>query len=800
MKTLWYELRQAVRRLSRAPGFACMAVLTLGVGVGSVAGVYSAIDAVLLRPLPFQNAEQLVVIDGAYAPPPPGPPKIALDLTDWRALPGTFDGVAAYMLGTLNLATSAGATRVSASQITPDLFPLLAVQPNLGRNFTVEEGTNGHERVAILSAGFWRREFGAATDILGRVITVESQPYVVVGVMPDDFAFPGRPDVWLPYALPDSSVPLVSGDMITVARLRDGLSLAEAQTRVTRAERAFSATHEQPEWVNHAKVLPFRSVLEGNAWTKLRLLGGVAALLLLLACANVAGLLLARAESRQHDIALRAALGASPSRLIHPLIAEGAVLAALGAGVGLLLTWLLAPLLATMVPKGMLGIASLGLNGRALAGSLGASTVSVLIFCLAPAVTIRRTDVNTILKSRGSRAATRTGRLWSQVLAGQIALTVVILVASGLLLKSLWSLERVDPGFDRTGVLSLEVALPRGTYAGRPERLAYVRKALARMNELPGVNAAGIVNTLPLSGHSMGLTFDVVGRPQQSNQANPPIAQFFGTSAGYLAALRIPVLAGRGFTEADAANGSPVMLVDEKLARRLGPVGEAVGEQIKMSWDSTYRIIGVVRTVRGRSLDGSKEWLGQFYLPAYIDPPRSMTFVVRGPVQSSQFVQGVRQAVASVDPSVPAYSVRTVEDVVSGSLDALRTVTFLLSVGAAFGVVLAVVGVFGITAASVARRTREIGIRMALGASGARIGGLVLRQALLVAASGAVLGLAGAWVAARLLAHLLYGVRVGDPGVFVSVALIVCLAAIVAAAVPVWRASVVDPITTLRSS
>lgn len=798
MLSLWYELRQAIRRLSRAPGFACMAILTLGVGIGSVAAIYSALDAVLLRPLPFRDAERLVVIDGAYAPPLPGPPKIALDLLDWRAMKGTFDGVASYKLGTLNLATSTGANRVSASQITPDLFPLLGVQPNRGRNFTAEEGTVGPAQVAILSAGFWRRQFGSATDILGQVITLESLPYVVVGVMPDGFSFPGRPDIWIPDPLLSPDLPLVDGEMITVARLRDGVSQAEAQRRVTAAERMFSATHEQPAWINHAKILPFRSVLEGNAWSKLRLLAGVAGLLLLLACANVAGLLLARAETRQHDIALRAALGASPSQLVRPLIADGCVLAILGAGVGVLLAWVLSPLLATMIPKGMLGIASLGVNESVLVGSLGAGVVSVLIFCLAPALTIRRTDVNTILKSSGSRSATRTGRLWSQVLAGQIALTVVILVASGLLLKSLWLLEQVDPGFERTGALSVDVTLPRGTYATRPQRSAYIRKAMARIKELPGVSEAGVVSALPLSGHTFGLTFDVAGRPVQSNVANPPIAQFFDASSGYFSALRIPVLAGRTFTEADAANGASVMVIDEKLARRLGPIEEAVGEQIKMSWDSTYRIIGVVRTVRGRSLDGSREWVGAFYLPTYLDPPRSMTFVVRGPVRSRQFVEAVRRAVASVDPTVPAYSVRTVDDVVDDSLDPLRTVTFLLTVGAAFGVLLAVVGVFGITAASVARRTREIGIRIALGASGARIGGLVLRQALSVALAGAIFGLMGAWVASRLLAHLLYGVRSVDPGVYVSVSLVVSLAAIVAAAVPVWRASIVDPIMTLR--
>ena len=798
---LLYDFRQAVHRLSRARGFTCMAILTLAMGIGAAASMYSALDAVLLRPLPFQHPEQLVVIDGAYAPPPPGPPKIALDLYDWQAMKGTFDAVGAYLTGTLNLATSAGATRVAAAQITPNLFHVLGVQPHLGRSFTTEEGTPGHEQVVILSEGFWRRQFGAATDILGRVVTIESQPFVVVGVMPDDFAFPAKSDVWMPYALPEGAghVPLVRGDMITVARLPAGLSIAEAQARATGAERRFASTHDQPAWVNHVKILTLRSTLEGDSHTRFRLLAAAAALMLLLACANVAGLLLARAEARQHDLAVRLALGASSWHLVRALVAEGVILAAGGAAGRVVVAWALGPLLSSLVPKGLLGIASIGLNSRVLVGALVVGVVSVLLFCLIPAVAIGRTDVNTTLRSSGSRSATRSGSLWHRVLMGQIGLTVVILVGSGLLLRSIWLLGQVDPGFSRSGVLSVDVTLPRATYKTRPQRAAYVRKALARLNDVPGIREAGVVSTLPLSGRNMGLTFDVVGRPKQSNQAHPPITQYFVASPGYFAALRIPVLAGRGFTEADAASGASVMLVDEKLARGIGPVQDAVGHEILMPWDSTYRIIGVVRTVLGRSLDGSREWQGQFYLPARLDPAYAMTFVARGPVNTGRFVQAVREAIGGVDPSVPAYSVRTVEDVVSGSLGPLRTITLLLTVAAAFGLVLAVVGVFGVTSASVARRTREIGIRMALGASGTRIGVLILRQVIGVAAAGVALGLLGAWASARLVAHLLYGVRIVDPIVFMATLLAVCLAVVAASAVPLWRARSVDPLTILHS-
>lgn len=802
MDTLWQDVRQARRTLARARGFVLLAVLTLAIGIGAVSAIYSVVDAILVRPLPFADAARLVVLDGTYTPSPASAPKLALDVTDWQAMHGTFDTAAVIMAGAVNLSADVRAMRIDAARTTPNLFRVLGVQPARGRGFTSDEGEPGHAGTVIVSDGLWHRQFGGAPDIIGRTVTLDERQFVIVGVMPQGFGFPGNTDVWLPLVLRSerAAPPLFLGRMTVLARLAPGITLARARAAVDHAERAFSHAHGTPSKFGGVQVLDLRTTLVGNVRAKLRILIGASALMLLLACANVAGLLLARAEARQHEVAVRAAIGATPTRLVRQLAVEGGLLALAGTIGGLLLAWALRPLLVSLVPEGLAGLAPIGLNARVLGCTLAAAIVSTLVFCLTPALVLARADVHLILKASGARGATRVGRLWQRLLVGQIGVTVVVLVAAGLLLESLWRLEHADPGFAREGVLTVNVALPSATYPTRARRAAYYRDVVARLEGLPGVTAAGVVNSLPLERRTWEFAYTAMGRAPLPEGAEPPMAEYLVASPGYFSAMRVPVVAGRAITGADVASRRAVMLVDEVFARQFGAVHDAIGQRIRMPWDSTYEIVGVVRTVRDGSLDGTKEPAGgQLYLPAYADPASAMTVVVRGPVESQRFVENVGVAIRGVDPSVPPYAIRTMEQVVSQSIAPIRTTTLLVALAAAIGLALALVGVFGLMAASVARRTREIGIRVALGASGGRICRLVFEDALLMAISGTALGLLGAWAASKLIAHVLYAVQSSDPVIYLVVPLCVAVTTIVATLVPVYRAMRVDPTTALRS-
>gem|GEM_PF-2049844 len=789
-----------IRSLRRAPTLSVLAILSLAVGTGALASTYALAHAAFFRPLPFPHSSRLVELDSSYAPAVPNAPKLALDVTDWQAMRHTFTGVSALSVGAANLSTAAGARRVTAALVSPNLFDVLETQPTLGRAFSNDEAAPGNDNVAVLGAGLTKRLFNGQSPV-GRTLDLDGQRFLIVGVMPDGFAFPGGTQVWIPYPVPWNArrydLFRQALRLTVIGRLQDGISAHRAQVAVSEAERQFALAHPPPVPLDHVHVVDLRRALVGDSAATIRLLSAAAVLVLLLACINVAGLLLARGRTRQRDFAIRMAVGATPARMIRQQLVEASILSVLGAGGGALLAIALRPAFNAVAPSSLtaVGVAS---PSWLLVLSLLAGTACAMICSLFPVIAVARVQAHQALTSSGSRTMTGGARAWRSLLVAQIGLTVVILIGAGLLLRSVWRLEHLDVGFDRTGVLDADLALPSATYPTPSAVTAYYDNVLRNVRAIPGLRDAGLVNVLPMSNGSAFFRFVPLDQHAATTEADGPSAEVLTASAGYFSALRIPLVAGQLYSDAGAKTAH-VVVIDERVARQLGGTSSAVGRRLRLSWDTTvYTVSGVVHSIRDRSLDGSTVSPGQLYFAVGEMPSPFMSVVVRGPVEDGAFVGRVRRAIQSIDPTIPAFDVRTLDESVDMSIAPLRTVVLLFTVGALFGLVLTVVGIYGVLAASVAQRQREIGIRSALGATQFRIGALILREALTMVAAGILVGVVIAVMAGRSVSHLLYGVGATDALTWLVVLGTVTGISIIGASVPLRRAVSVDPITCLH--
>ncbi|MCI0408155.1 MAG: ABC transporter permease [Acidobacteria bacterium] len=806
MGTLLQDVRYGLRMLLKNPGFTVVAVLTLALGIGANSTLFSVVNSVLLRPLPFPNPGRLVAVwefvpeKGWYREPFSFP-----DFADWREQTKSFEKMAAYTYVGATLGEGGDAEFVGGAAVSADLFPILSARPRLGRVFTAEEDRPGAARAVILGHGLWERRFHSSPEVLGQTILLDGESCTVVGVMPETFNFPigGSPrSYWVPLTTdPDTRerVELRGNHYLrAVGLLKEGIGPLQAEADLDTIARRLETAYPGTNHLMRARVLPLHEELVGDVRPALLVLLGAVGFVLLIACANIANLLLARASSRQKEIAIRAALGAGWGRIARQLLVESLLLSLAGGALGLLVAIWGVDFVVRLAPGPIPRIGEIGLDVRVLAFTLGVSLLTGILSGLAPALRSARASLDPDLREgRGGEAeGWRRNRVRALLVVSEVALSLVLLAGAGLMLRTFQRLSGVDPGFKPENVLTVSVSLPNASYPNGAQRIAFVDRLLERVGAVPGVRSAATVFTLPLGGSNRSNSFRIPDRPQAPE--GDPDANYRTISPGYLVSMGIPLLKGRAFTAQDGATTPAVALVNETFARRFFPGEDPIGKVIETDEDGTRRreIVGVVGDVRFDSLDSHLE--PEYYVPYPQAPETSVTLVVRAAKDPSSLAPTLREQVRALDPSLPLYAVRTMEEYLAASVADRRVIALLLGSFAAVALALAATGLYGVLAYSVSRRTREIGIRVALGARPADVLKLVVAQGMLLTVAGLGIGLAGGLLLTRFLSGLLFGVRPTDPLTFAGVSALLAGVALLACYLPARRAARVDPVTALH--
>lgn len=797
MENLLQDLRYGSRLLLKRPGFTLVAVVTLALGIGANTAIFSVVNSVLLKPLPFDDPDRLVLFygtnrqmgfSGQWA-------VCDADYPDWKTQSESFGQIAGYQRKFFNL-TDGEPERLLASAVDPDLFALLGVQPALGRTFTAEETKPGNEAVAVISHALWQRRFGSDGAAIGEIARFDGKSHTVIGVMPPGFAFPNQSEVWTPLQL--TSECSNSFNQV-VARLKPGIPLKQAQEEAGALFRRLGERHPTRTAESEMTVIPLQELLVAGTRPVLLVLLGAVSLVLLIACANVANLLLARAGSRQREMAIRRALGATRLRIVLQLLVESVILAALGGAMGVLFAvWGLEGLRAFM-PAGVPRAETIAIDGWVLAFALGVSVVSGIIFGLAPALHSSRADLSRSLKE-GERSVSETRsrrRVRSVLVVSEFALAMVLLISAGLLIKSFIRLIEVKPGFDPKNVLTMNVILPP-RYENPADMTNFYRTAIERFQNVQGVRAAGAVFGLPLGDMSVNGDFTIEGKPPIAAGVT---ASKLVVSRGYFRAMGIPLLSGRLFNETDTDKSPNVVIISENMAEMFWPGEDPIGKRMQPGFRSKpmCTVAGVVGNVHQ---DGfAKKPPMAIYMPDSQAPVfllSAAAFVVRTDSHPQAFASTFRRELQEIDKELPLYDVRSMEELVSRSVSEPRFNMLLLAVFAGLALALASIGIYGVMAYSVAERTREIGIRMAMGAQAEDVVKLVLRQGTGLILVGLALGLAAAFALTRVISSFLFGVSATDPLTFVGIAVLLGAVALMACYIPARRATKVDPIVALR--
>ncbi|MDQ3696718.1 MAG: ABC transporter permease [Gemmatimonadota bacterium] len=808
------DLRYAVRRLRKRPSFSVPVLAVLALGIGAITAVFSAVDAAILRPLPFAEPSELVTLTNVSIPfsLEEGEPFPA-DLNDVIAMSGVFSQVSGFAAGALNLSDSENPLRVKAGVVTTEFFATLGARPALGRTFAPEEGEPNGPPVVILSNALWQRQFGGG-DMLGKSISINGRSHTVVGVMHPEFSFPNDSDLWIPMSVPTTFATFepFRGFLPShvVARLAPGVTIESASAQLLARWQQLASTlgSGRPEYVNEmldevrdkGAIIALQRELVGDRQRPLLILLGATVLLLLIACANVANLLLSDAALRRREIAVREVLGATRRRIVRQLLAESVLLSLGGAALGIALAPAALGLVRGMLPTNLAGVAPAQLDLRVLAFATGLAIITGVMFGLWPALATTRENAGATIKSGGGPGATagKVGRTRRMLVVSELALTVMLLVAAGLMLRSFDRLMSQDMGMDPERVATLEMSFARAS-GGRAERLRTMHAVLDRLNVQPGINAAGAVNDLPLrGGGGISISIDVDGAPTPIDRDEMRFARYLMASGDYFGALGIPLLRGRVFTAADDSLAPPVAIISEKMVSTWWPGVDPVGRTFRLRVDSIpFTIVGIVADVRESGLD--RDPTPQMYFPIDGQKPTNVAIVARGTLPEKILLARLREAVSSTDRSQAVYNVRMMNEVLGESVAPRRTSTVLIALFAALALALSVLGVYAVVAYGVAQRSREFGIRSALGATGRDLVGLVSREMAATVAAGIALGLGAAWMLSRLLAALLYGVEARDPATFVVVPIVLIVPAVIATMVPAVRALRTNPADVMRA-
>jgi len=809
METIWQDLRYGGRVLLKKPGFTAVAVLTLALGIGANTAVFSVVNSVLVRPLPYKDPGNLALVRESL--PKLGWNELACspaEFLDYQEGSKAFSGVACFTDLSLNLTGRGEPLRVQAARVSASLFPLLGVEPVRGRDFSQTEDQIGNNGVVILSYGLWQSHFGADAEAIGKVVELDGKTFEVVGVMPPRFEFPYNggtfmrpPELWVPLALTDQEKKIRASDLQygVIGRLKPGISLAAAQTDIEEVAARFQQQH--PDIYGDVQINASVVGLKQDVVKKVRLflliLFGAVSLVLLIACANVANLLLARAVSRRKEIAIRSALGAGSWRIVRQLLTESVLLSLLGGGCGLLLAIWMLELVAKFGSKDVPRLQEINLDPLVLGFTLAVSLTTGVLFGLAPALQSARLDLNRVLKDAVGRG-TQGGegkRLRGLLVVFETASAFVLLVGAGLLINSFMRLLRVPPGFNPEGAVIAQTALPTARYRKTESSKAVQKELLERLAALPGVEAAGVTTNLPLVG-DRGIGFLIEGDTAETVNT----AYNAWVSNDYFRALGIQLRAGRSFADEDRENTPPVVLVNETMQRRFWPDGDVIGKRVKWGgWnDAWLTIVGVVADVKVSSLEA--ETRPAIYMPIFQIPRArsNVIYVVRSSADTASVVSALRREIKAVDEELPVYDVRTMNQVIAMSVAGRRFSMMLLTLFAGTALLLAAIGLYGVISFSVIERTREIGIRLAMGASHRDVLRLVVGQGLSLSLAGVVLGMAAALALTRLMTSMLFGVTATDSLTFIAVSVVLTGVALGACFVPATRAAKVDPMVALR--
>jgi predicted permease len=809
------DVVHAARSLRNHPGFTLVTVLTLALGIGATTAIFSVINAVLLRPLPFPDTDRLVFLwslnGDRREPLTPG------RLVDFREQMTSAAAIAGISQIPLNLTGSGDPERLAGSSVSSAFFDVLGVPPLLGKTF---QSGDASERAVVLSHALWVRRFGSDPAIVGRTITINGRTRDVVAVMPPSFEWPtvtatgspsGGPELWIPGTsrdIPrtptdredlDLSLDRGAGYLRAVARLKPGVTVEQARQEAAAISGRLAQQYPASDGGRSATVRPLREQFFGMVRTPLLILLGAVAFVLAIVCANVASLLLGRATGRRKEIALRMALGASRGRVVRQLLTEALVLAMAGGGCGLLLAWWGRAWLGASVPPDIMKMGAPGLDGVTLVFAAGIAVLTGVIFGIVPAWQISRTAVNADLAEGTTRASSgpRGGRTRDLLVAVQICVALVLLVGAALLLQSFVTLTRVDTGIDTRNLLTFDVFLSGDRAGYQAKQIAFYDEMLARIRGLPGVTAAGAAVTLPIGGDDFGAPITIEGQPLPPEGHEPQVG-FQVVTPGYFATMGIPVLAGRDFHQSDRRGSQPVVMVNETLARQQWPGVDPLGRRMRIGRSGDWMtVVGLVGDIRhfGPAAPPRPE----FYQPNAQQSFSFMAFVVRTAADPSGSVQAIRAAVASLDPSLPISGVAEMDEHLANALARPRFMATLTAAFGALALALAVVGVYGVMAYSVSQRTQEIAIRMALGARRGDVVQMVLAKAARLASFGVVAGLVAAAAMSRVLGGLLFGVTATDAATFAAAALVLLAVALLAAALPAFRASRISGAAILRS-
>ena len=820
MATLFQDIRYGIRMLVKTPAMTAIVILALALGIGANTAIFSVINTVVLRPLPYDHPEQLLFLNERS----PVLDEMSIsypNFTDWRNQNHVFEKIGVYNRNSYNLTGYGDAERILTAQCSADLFAALRANAMIGRVFTNDEDKPGGASVVVLSYALWQRRFGGQNSVLNQTLTLNARPYTVIGVMPPEYAFPTRVEMWVPVGpLSDDPNWQQRGNhpgLYGVGRLKPGVTQAQAQADMNNIAANLNKQYPDSNANNGIRIRTMMEVLVGDTVKQtLWILFGAVSFVLLIACANIANLLLARATGRRKEMAIRAAMGASRWRIARQLLTESVLLALIGGGLGLGIARLAVKFILYISPSAIPRSREIGLDWRVLAFTLGVSVLTGILFGLVPALQAREVDVHETLKEAGRGTSARHW-LRSSLVIVEVATTMVLLIGAGLMIRSFYRLQNVNPGFSYENLTSFTVALPGRKYTTPEQRSQFFNRLVANLRTLPGVQSVGAASGLPLGNNGWQTSFIIDGQPKPA-PGDTPLMEACTVTPDYFRAMNIPLLHGRYFNEHDDRSfiagkdlsklndgerlvaGVNVIIVDEQFAKKYWPNEDAVGKRIRFGTDDTaplLEVVGVVGRVKMEGLDTDSNRVQGYFSFSQV-PFQAMAMIVKGQSDPNQLIASARTQVRSLDADQPIYNIRTMDEIRGESTAPQRLNLTLLSIFAGIAFVLAIVGIYGVMSYAVTQRTHEIGIRMAIGAQPRDVFKMILGQGMMLTVIGMVAGLLGAFALTRLMATMLFSVKPTDPATFAGVALLLATVALVACYIPGRRATKVDPVNSLR--